>query len=114
MYDLMNTVIEIIKKLRNEHFIYDFEVKKERIISKDTNESFAPEDLIIENTYRYEGDSNPSDNAVVYAITAKSGTMGILIDSFGVYADPELAEVVGNIPVREEYELKAGGNGKYK
>lgn len=101
----MKTVLQIIEKLREKQFKNDFNIKNGKIIS-DGGESFVPQDLIIEGTYRYEGDSNPSDNAIVYAITAKSGAKGILIDSYGAYADPKLAKIIKDIPVREEHELQ--------
>lgn len=61
---------------------------------------------MIEKTERYEGDSNPSDSAIIYAITAKNGNKGVLIDSYGAYADPKLAKIIGDIPVREEHDLQ--------
>ena len=92
MYKLMKSVIEIIESLREEGYIHDF--------------SIEPDELIIEKTERYEGDSNPSDSAIIYAITAKDGTKGVLVDSYGVYADPKLASIIGDIPVREEHDLQ--------
>ena len=41
----------------------------------------------IDETYRYEGETNPSDSAVIYAISSKAGKKGILIASYGVYSD---------------------------
>ncbi|MEO8666010.1 MAG: phosphoribosylpyrophosphate synthetase [Ignavibacteria bacterium] len=103
----MRTVPEIIQKLREKHFIHDFCVKDEKISSNETGETFSPEDLIIERIYRYEGESDPGDMSVVYGITSKSGTRGILIDAYGTYADPEVAEVITKIPVREVDENQA-------
>ena len=71
------------------------------IYCNETDESFSPEDLLIERIYRYEGDSDPADMTVVYGITAKNGTQGILLDAYGTYADPEVAHVIKRIPVRE-------------
>jgi hypothetical protein len=104
----MKTVLQIIEKLREKHYIHDFNIENDKIFSPDTNESFSPGDLMIENSYRYEGDSNPADNAVVYALTARSGTKGILIDSYGAYADPKLAKIISDIPVREEHSMQTG------
>jgi hypothetical protein len=56
--------------------------------------------------YRYEGDSNPDDSAIVYAITSKSGSRGMLLDSYGAYADPKVTALISEIPVREEHEYQ--------
>ncbi len=102
----MNTVLEITERLREDNYSDDFEIKEGKIFSKHREEAFSPDELIIEKTFRYEGDSNPDDNAIVYAITAKNGIKGILVDSYGVYADPTLAKIIGDIPLREEHDLQ--------
>lgn len=106
MYRLMKSVIEIIESLREEGYFDDFSIKNE-VLQSDTNgKRYRPEDLIIEKIERYEGDSNPSDNAVIYVITAKDGTKGIIVDAYGAYADPKIAKIIGDIPVREEHDLQ--------
>lgn len=106
MYRLMKSVLEIIESLRAEGYIYDFSIKNDELCCSSEGFIYEPEDLIIEKTERYEGDSNPSDSAIIYAITAKDGTKGVLIDSYGAYADPKLAKIIGDIPVREEHDLQ--------
>lgn len=46
-----------------------------------------PEDFIIDEFYRFEGMSNPSDNSIVYAISSESGVKGVLVDAYGVYSE---------------------------
>jgi|SRR4030095_596173 hypothetical protein len=102
----MKTITEIIETLKKQGYNYDFLVENGEVINRETGERFFPDDLIIESTQRYEGDSNPDDSTVVYAITAKSGTRGILVDSYGAYADPKIAALISRIPVREEHEYQ--------
>lgn len=106
MYKEMKTVSEIIDMLKEQHYIHNLSIKGDKIVSDTGDLQFDPADLIIECTYRYEGESDPSDSAIVYAITAKNGMKGVLVDSYGAYADPELAKVIGDIPLREEHELQ--------
>lgn len=47
----------------------------------------SPEDFKIDEFYRFEGMSNPSDNSIVYAVSSKSGVKGVLVDAYGVYAE---------------------------
>jgi hypothetical protein len=102
----MKTVLEITDRLREKQYTDDLEIKEGKIYARNADKSFAPDELIIEKVYRYEGDSNPDDNAIVYAITANDGLKGVLVDSYGAYADVDLAKIIGDIPVREEHELQ--------
>lgn len=106
MYKLMKTVLDIAESLREEGFIHDFSIKDEKLASNSEEKSYGPGELIIEKTDSYEGDSNSSDNAIIYAITAKDGTKGILTDSYDTYSDPILAKIIADIPVREEHNLQ--------
>lgn len=102
----MQTVLEIIDRLREKHYSDDFKIMEGDIVSQNSTKRYRPDELVIEKTYRYEGDSNPDDNAIVYAITAKDGTQGVLVDSYGVYSDAKLAQVIKEIPVREGSEIQ--------
>lgn len=46
-----------------------------------------PEDFTIDEFYRFEGMSNPSDNSIVYAISSSDGVKGVLVDAYGMYAE---------------------------
>ncbi|HEY8510388.1 MAG TPA: phosphoribosylpyrophosphate synthetase [Cyclobacteriaceae bacterium] len=48
---------------------------------------FTPEEFNVDEFYRFEENSDPADNAIVYAISSYSGMKGTLIDSYGVYAE---------------------------
>jgi hypothetical protein len=106
MVNLMKTVLEITNALRNNGYSDDFEIKGEKIRSSESGIIFSPDELIIESVFRYEGESNPSDNAIIYAITAKNGTKGVLVDAYGAYADVNLAKIIADIPLREVHELQ--------
>jgi hypothetical protein len=46
------------------------------------------DDFEIDEFYRFEGDSNPDDMSIIYAVTShKYNLKGILVNAFGVYAD---------------------------
>jgi hypothetical protein len=47
----------------------------------------TPEQFNVDEIHRFEENSDPGDNAVVYAISSYTGMRGTLIDSYGVYAE---------------------------
>ena len=93
----MNTLTETIEKLRDKQFIHDFYIKDGLLKCDETNESFRTDEVLIEKTGRYEGDSNPDDMSIIYAITSKTGTQGILIDAYGTYANPKISEFIKKV-----------------
>ncbi|MEP7147222.1 MAG: hypothetical protein ABI792_09470 [bacterium] len=91
----------VIPEVRSKGYVNDFELIKGRLMSRQTGEIFKPEDLVIERVYRFEGNSNPDDMAVLYGITAQSGTKGIVIDAYGTYDNEELGNFLRYVEVIE-------------
>jgi hypothetical protein len=45
--------------------------------------------LQVKETYRFEGDTDPGDEAVVFAIAADDGVQGTFVNAYGTYANAE-------------------------
>jgi hypothetical protein len=54
---------------------------------------------VIDKFYRFEGDSNPDDNAIIFAISSKDGWKGTLLDAYGVYADSLSNEMIEKLKI---------------
>jgi hypothetical protein len=74
-------VTEALNNLRKEGFTIDFSLKGNQLLSP--TETFGPDDFEIVDIYRYEGNSDPGDEAVVYAIRSNSGLKGVLVEGYG-------------------------------
>ena len=96
----MNTLSQVMVSLKNKHCAKDFAFENKKLVCKETNETFDPEDLILEKAYRFEGDSSPDDMSVLYHLMSTGGTSGMLIDAFGTYSNPKIAEFIKLVPVR--------------
>jgi hypothetical protein len=86
-----------ISALKEQGFTGDFVVEGNRLRLGGTDRRFRPEDLTIVNYMRFEGTSDPGDMSIVYAIDARDGTRGTLVDAFGTYADPEVGALLSRI-----------------
>jgi len=59
----------------------------------------TPADLHIDEFHRFEGETNPSDESIVYAISsAKHGIKGVLVNGFGPSASTTIQELVALLP----------------
>jgi hypothetical protein len=83
-----DTVTEAIAELKKRGYNIDFNISFDKLICIDKKYSLNPSDFEITEIYRFEGDSNPSDEDVVYAVESKDGNIkGIVSSAFGLYAD---------------------------
>ncbi len=87
---LYTSMTEAIQELKERGFTANFEFLDKAFRDVDSGRTFKAEDLTIVEYYRFEGVSDPDDMSVVYAIESNDGTQGIIVDAFGVYANPQL------------------------
>ena len=79
------TVTDAISELRKQGFLVDFNLKENNLEADSLK--FTSEEFEILDVYRYEGNSDPADEATVYAIESQSGLKGILVTGYGVSSD---------------------------
>ncbi len=87
-----DTLSEATNDLKARGYKIDFNLKENCIICND--EKFHPGDFTITEMYRFEGDTDPADEAVVYAIESNTGLKGILVNGYGIYADAMSDEMI--------------------
>jgi len=84
------TISEAIEKLKTQGFTLDFNLQQNRL--KVGEQDYTADEFEIVDLYRYEGPSDPADEATVYALANKSGLKGVLVTGYGATADDEAAE----------------------
>ncbi len=90
-----DTVSNALSSLKDRGYTKDFNLAFDKIMCNETNECLNPSEFEITAFYRFEGESNPSDEAVVYAIESKDHRMkGALVNAFGTYADGVSDEMI--------------------
>ena len=90
-----DTVAQAINGLKQRGYTLDFNLKADKIVcDNETLVSLAPSEFEITEVYRFEGDSNPDDEAIVYAIESKHGQKGVLVNGFGISSDPISDEMI--------------------
>lgn len=82
-----DTLVETINALKKEGYTKDFNLKHDRIECSETKSTYTTPTFQVDRFFRFEGESNPDDNSILYAITAEDGSKGLMVDAYGVYAD---------------------------
>ncbi|WP_452219639.1 hypothetical protein [Lacinutrix salivirga] len=89
---------EYLKKLKEKGYTSSFRLVNGQLIELHSKKEFAPQQITVEDEFRFEGMSNPSDLSILYAITTDSGLKGTVLASYGPKGDLDIAEFFNNIP----------------
>ena len=92
-------VSEAITALRHQGFALDFCIEDNFIVAD--GKKFKADDFEIAEIYRYEGDSDPGDEATVYGLESKSGQKGILITGMGMSSDSDTLKLLQKLQHRQ-------------
>lgn len=82
MANTMTTLSGVLEKLRQKKRDNEFTMTADSFTSP-AGKRYKPEELTIIKTYRFEGESDPADNTILYLIEATDGLIGYSIDVYG-------------------------------
>ena len=96
------SLVNVENKLTEDGFDQDFNVVDGRLttIGSDSNKSYSVDEVTIVDFYRFEGESNPDDMSILYAIEANDGVRGTISSAYGVYADTDTDEFLKQVEDR--------------
>lgn len=87
------TVSKALEELKEKGFTVDFNIQETKIIN-------SPNDFEIVHIYRYEGESDPGDEATVFGIQSVSGEKGVYVAGLNAYADKSAAMVLNDLVIK--------------
>jgi hypothetical protein len=87
------SVIKALEELKTMDFTVDFNLLEEDIMHN-------PDKYEILHIYRYEGESNPDDEAIVYGIKSTTGEKGVFVAGFSPNSESEAAQVLHELSIR--------------
>ncbi len=97
-----DTMTEALTNLNRRGFTYTFEIEEGGARCIETGELVEPENVAIEEYHRFEGESNPDDMSVVYAVITSSGLKGTFIDAYGAYSSSHTGSFLKEVKFREK------------
>jgi hypothetical protein len=83
----MKTMTSCVNKVVLDGYTDSFKVTKQGLYSTAKDRAYKPENVKVINFYRFEGESDPADNSILYVIETSDGLKGTLVDAYGPYAD---------------------------
>lgn len=84
-----DTLSEAITDLQNRGYTEDLNLQTDCLQCKALDYKMYADQFEVDEMHRFEGDSNPDDSSILFAISAPSFKLkGLLVDAYGVYANP--------------------------
>ena len=87
------SVSRALEELKNLDFTVDYNLQEGAIMD-------YPDSYEIVHIYRYEGDSNPDDEAVVYGIKSNTGEKGVFVAGFSANSESDAARVLRELSIK--------------
>lgn len=93
----MKTLSSCMNALKGQGFSENFMVNERGLYALDSDKVYSPEEVKIVNFYRFEGDSDPGDGSILYALETVNGIKGTLSDAYGAYGDSEVIKFMDQV-----------------
>lgn len=91
--DAPTTVLEAVDLLEAEGFGAQFVLRPDGLRCTACGNPHATDHAEVLRVYRFEGPSDPDEEAIVYGLRCPGcGALGTIVSSFGPGADPELTD----------------------
>lgn len=93
------TLSETLHELISMGYTYDFNTQDEYLEFHKINYPLSPNEFQIDRIYRFEGDSDPEYQSILYAISSeKFNLRGTLVNGYGNSADAKAAGLIALLP----------------
>ena len=91
----METLSDAVRRFEEQGFDDAFRAEGPKLRALRAGRSFAPEELVIDEVARFEGTSDPQDEAVLFALRSEDRSVrGTLVAAYGPQGDPATGELV--------------------
>jgi hypothetical protein len=99
---IYDTLLEALNDLKLRGFTTDFNIAFDKVQCSDTGACLDPSQFEIVEHYRFEGKNDPDDSSILYAISAKDGSLkGVLVNAYGMYGDAVSDELIKKLTINE-------------
>jgi len=97
----MTSLSEVVNALAKQGYTIDFNLKSSQVNDGENPIQEFPEQFLIDKHYRFEGESDPDDEAIVYAISSVDGKIkGIFVNGYGTSSEKSGDELIKKLKTR--------------
>lgn len=93
----MKSLATCLNRVVKDGYSEDFRITQNGLEALQHHKFYQPDEINIINFFRFEGPSDPDDNAILYVIEAKDGTKGTLTDAYGIYMNADVSDFIKHV-----------------
>jgi hypothetical protein len=93
----LKTLVEVHTKLLADGYKEEFTVADNILKALSTGKQYTPAEVSIVNFFRFEGQTDPADSSIMYALETNDGTKGTLVDAYGPDADADKTQFIREV-----------------
>jgi hypothetical protein len=89
------TPAEAVAYLADEGYTEDLRVTFDGIVSHEHEGTHPPDQVVVDHTFRFEGESDPGDEMIVLGVRCTAwNSKGVIASAYGPTMEPEQAEIL--------------------
>jgi hypothetical protein len=97
----MEDLAHAVERLTEAGYRDDFRAERDGLRAVRSGRTYEPESLVVDEVARFEGDSDPDDEVVVFALRSESSDVrGTYVVTYGTYVAPADAVMLRRLTPR--------------
>jgi hypothetical protein len=92
-----DSLSDALAALNRAGFADDFYAEGELLRSRSRGSLYTPESMTVESFARFEGMSDPDDQAILFALSSKDGIRGTYATAYGAGIDDQDAAIIARL-----------------
>ena len=103
----MKSLVTCLNRIIADGYTEDFKVTDNGLEALQTGKRYNADEVSVINFFRFEGASDPEDNAILYVLQTHDGLKGTLIDAYGLYNDQRISRFISQVVSIEKKSTKS-------
>lgn len=103
----MKSLVSCLNRMVADGYTEDFKVTDNGLEALQSGKRYKEEEVSVINFFRFEGASDPEDNAILYVLQTADDLKGTLIDAYGLYNDQRITQFIGRVSSIEKKTTKS-------
>ena len=97
----LKSLSSMLNHLTSLGYESQFQVSDQGLYSTKSEKTYKSNEIEVVRYFRFEGESNPDDNEILYAILTKDGEKGTLVDAYGIYNDAKITNFMKTVEIAD-------------